>query len=160
VKEKGDAVVNIEVIYKIKSKNAEDALKQMSALLFEKDYVKKSYSDAIIEREKKFPTGLKLQGENNVALPHADIEHVLKPCLAVGVLKEAVEFRNMADPEEIVENVKMIFIPVITEANKYVEFLGFLVDNVFQEPETMKKLTKAKTKSEILEILKEKLKEI
>jgi len=145
-------------MYKMKAKTAEDALKQMSAMLLEKGYVKESYRNAIIEREKKFPTGLKLQGEINVALPHADIEHVLRPALAVGVLEKAFEFRNMADPEERIENVKMIFIPVITKAHKYVEFLGFLVDNIFQKPKTMKDLVKAKQKSEILKILKKKLK--
>jgi len=150
--------MNIEIIYKMKAKTAEDALEQMSTMLLEKGYVKKSYSNAIIEREKKFPTGLKLQGEINVALPHADIEHVLRAALAVGVLEKAVEFRNMADPEERVENVKMIFIPVITETHKYVEFLGFLVDNVFQETKTMKGLVKAKRKSDVLKILKKKLK--
>lgn len=151
--------MKILVKLNMKVETWEDALRQLSALLYEKEFVKESYKKGIIEREKKFPTGLKLQGNLNVALPHADIEHVLKPALAIGMLEKPVKFRNMADPEDIVDNVKLVFIPVLTQPHEYMRFLGSLVDNVFQDPEVIKKLGQATTESQIMEILESRLTE-
>lgn len=67
--------------------------------MFEKGYVKSTYIDAVLEREKTLPTGLDI-GEMCVAIPHTDSKHVNESNVALAVLKNPVEFRNMIDPSK------------------------------------------------------------
>lgn len=60
--------------------------------MFEKGYVKSTYIDAVLEREKTLPTGLDI-GEMCVAIPHTDSKHVNESNVALAVLKNPVEFR-------------------------------------------------------------------
>src|SRR6218665_1796555 len=53
-------------------------------------YVRPRFGDGVAERERTFPTGLKMQGGGNVALPHTDPCHVLKAGVALATLKESV----------------------------------------------------------------------
>ena len=56
-------------------------------------FVKASYKDAVIAREKVFATGLPTVNENvGVAIPHTDIEHVHTAAISFTRLKEPVEF--------------------------------------------------------------------
>lgn len=59
-------------------------------------YIKDSWMDAILEREKNYPTGLDCPGVS-VALPHVDPEHLLKPYIAIIKPKNPIEFDGMAD---------------------------------------------------------------
>ena len=55
-------------------------IEELSHILYKKGYVKESYTSAILEREKQFPTGLKTPGIN-IAMPHTYPEHVIKPAI-------------------------------------------------------------------------------
>lgn len=149
----------MDIFVKVKM-NAEDgkaAIKQLSALLYERGYVKKSYLRGVLEREEKYPTGLRLKGGINAALPHAEIEHVLKPALAVGMLEKPVTFRNMERPEEFVENVRIVFMPALDKPHEYMKFLGSFAGKVLQEPKIIEELSSASTPSEVSKILEEQL---
>ena len=149
----------MDILVKLKV-NAEDgkaAIKQLSALLYGRGYVKKSYLRGVLEREEKYPTGLRLKGGINAALPHAEIEHVLKPALAVGVLEKPVKFRNMERPEEFVENVKIVFMPALDKPHTYMKFLGSFAEKVLQEPKIIAKLSSVSTPSGVSKILEEQL---
>jgi PTS system galactitol-specific IIA component len=65
----------------------EEALKILSGRLKEKGYVKDDFYRALVEREKSFPTGLPVEGDIKAAIPHANPDYVIKPAVAVGVLK-------------------------------------------------------------------------
>lgn len=149
--------MDLLVITEMKAKNGEDAIKQLSSLLFKKGYVKESYIRSVLEREEKYPTGIRLKGNINVALPHADIEHVLKAALAVAILEKPVKFRRMENPEALVENVTMVFMPALNEPHGYIKFLGSFAENVLQNPEIIKKLSSSKTPSEVSEVLEEQI---
>lgn len=145
------------VILRMNAKNGGDAIKQLSTLLYKRGYVKKPYLRGVLAREEKYPTGLRLKGDINAALPHAEVEHVLKPALAVGVLEKPVNFRNMERPKEFVENVKIVFMPALDEPHTYMKFLGSFAEKVLQEPNIIAKLSSASTPSEVSKILEEQL---
>jgi PTS system galactitol-specific IIA component len=113
------------------SGDREDALKQLAEPLFKKGYVLDSYADALIERERKYPTGLTLPSGVNVALPHADGKHVNKPGLLIGVPDHPILFHLMDDSTKTA-NINLILLLVIKSADGYVRFLSDLT-TLFQQ---------------------------
>ncbi|MDA4633637.1 PTS sugar transporter subunit IIA, partial [Escherichia coli] len=69
---------------------------------------------AVLAREAALPTGLPLGLDNNVAIPHTDPEHVLKPGLAMATLCRPVAFCNMEDPEEKLQ-VSVVFLMALND---------------------------------------------
>ncbi|MBU5585366.1 PTS sugar transporter subunit IIA, partial [Enterococcus sp. S181_ASV_20] len=59
------------------------------------EFVHPSYQQAVIERERIFPTGLPTKGIN-VAIPHTDSIHVKKEGFLVGVLEKPVTFETVS----------------------------------------------------------------
>lgn len=115
----------------LEAADKESAIHSLAALLLEKKYVKNTYTDAVLTREKSFPTGLRTMGVH-VAIPHCDLGYCLKPGIAVGVLKEPVVFGEMATNDQFVD-AKIIFLLAITEPEQQVVWLSRLV-NLFQTP--------------------------
>ena len=81
--------------YAFDEKEQTALLTKMSKVLIDAGFVHESYKDAVIERERVFPTGLPTQGIN-VAIPHTDSIHVKKEGFLVGVLEQPVTFEMMA----------------------------------------------------------------
>ena len=73
-----------------------DFFNKLGEKLREGGYVKDCWLDAILEREKNYPTGLACPGAS-VALPHVDPENLLKPYIAIIKPKAPIEFDGMAD---------------------------------------------------------------
>jgi PTS system galactitol-specific IIA component len=104
-------------------------------------FVRDSFVQAAIDRETTMPTGLPLDGEFNAAIPHTDIEHVIKPALALATLARPVEFGNMIDPEEAVL-VRLVILMAMEEAKSQVEMLQEIA-GVLQDPDLIAKLVAA-----------------
>lgn len=126
-----------------------DALKQLSALMIKEGVAKESFTSAILEREKIFPTGLPME-DIGVAIPHTDAEHVIKQSISIGILQEPVEFRVMGGDEGEFVKVKIIFMLAIKNPQKQVEFLQALVD-LIQKEGAIEKLVNLHSNSEIVE---------
>ncbi len=112
----------------------EEIVRLVSAPLLKAGLVKDSYPQALLEREKNFPTGLPTQGVG-VAIPHTDCEHVNTAGMAIGILRHPVVFQNMVDPEEAIE-VQILFMLAIDEPHGQVEMLQRLSD-VLQDPDLL-----------------------
>jgi len=102
-----------------------EAIKILSGKLYEKGKVKTSFFNAVLDREKKFPTGLKTKFIS-FALPHADSKHVNSAGVAVGLLKKPVKFKSMEDPDNNV-NVKLIVLLAVKDKSKQVIVLQNLI---------------------------------
>jgi galactitol PTS system EIIA component len=113
------------------AKDKEEAVRKLAALFSQYGYVKDSYADAVLTREKSFPTGLPTE-DVHVAIPHTDVVHCIKPGIAIGVLQEPVEFLEMATLDQKVD-VEIIFLLSITVPNDQVVWLSRLV-SLFQRP--------------------------
>lgn len=135
----------------------EDAILFLAEQLKEKGYIYKTFANAVVEREEKYPTGLYL-GKINVAIPHTDTKHVKQSGVAILTLDKPVIFNKMDDPSQTIP-VLIIFLLAVSEPNEYVQFLSKLAEN-FSKEEVIKIIyeeTNPVTMTEILRgILKDK----
>ncbi len=138
------------VIVPMRAEGAADAIAQLGARLQAGRFVKDSWTQATIEREKTFATGLPTP-EVGVAIPHADVEHVLQQAVAVGVLEEPVEFGEMGSPDSTVP-VRIVCALAVTHSELLVTLLQRLVE-MFQSPGVLGQIAEAQSPAEIVGIL-------
>jgi galactitol PTS system EIIA component len=124
----------------------EEALQYVGNYLYEKGFVKESFTQALLDREKVYPTGLPTE-PIRVAIPHADVEHVNKPAIAVTILNKPLEFHNMADNQST-EEVNIIFVLAIKTPKSQIDLLQKLME-FFESGEKLKELTKVKNIEEL-----------
>lgn len=138
------------IMLNVEATEKEEVITLMAKKLISEGYVKSSYLNAILQREKEYPTGLPTNGVG-VAIPHTDIEHVIKPGIAVATLKNPVRFNVMGNPDEEVD-VKLIFMLAITEPKGQIDLLKKLV-SVFQNRQLLMELCNIKSEEECAKIL-------
>ncbi len=102
------------LVFCLEADNQEQLFNQVASLLEERDIVTPTYREALIAREKSFPTGLDMEflGKDlpNVAIPHTDIVHNLAEKVVVVRLEKPVTFHNMIAPDREVEVSLLFFI--------------------------------------------------
>lgn len=130
---------------------AEEAIQFMADILEENHYVEKEYCQKVIEREKKFPTGL--QGKTmGLAIPHTDPEYAIHPAVCVVVPKKPVTFGMMGGtPNQKVE-AKVIMPLVISDSKKQLEILKKLM-SLLEDGESLQKIKNSSNKEEIMDLL-------
>lgn len=116
----------------IDAKDAKEVIVHLGDLLYRAGYVRESFADAALEREKQLPTGLPLSGKFNAAIPHTDIQHVIRPGLGMATLSKPVVFMNMISPEDPVE-VQLVFILALDQPKSQIEMLQQIA-GVLQNP--------------------------
>ena len=129
----------------------EDAILFLAEQLKEKEYIYKTFANAVVEREEKYPTGLYL-GKINVAIPHTDTKHVKQSGVAILTLDKPVIFNKMDDPSQTIP-VLIIFLLAVSEPNEYVQFLSKLVGN-FSKEEVVKRIYEETDTAKSTEILR------
>lgn len=87
-------------------KTWQDAIHLTYSKLFKEGYVKDSFLDGCIEREKKYPTGLPT--ELPIAIPHTFANHVITTAICVLKPEKPVYFVSMEDPEKTI-NAEFVF---------------------------------------------------
>ncbi|MEA3326980.1 MAG: PTS sugar transporter subunit IIA [Chloroflexota bacterium] len=148
----GDLLVKSAIILNYSAKDAEDVVNTLGKHLFDSGYTKESFAQAALEREKTMPTGLPLSCGFNAAIPHTDIEHVLKPGVAFATLTNPVNFQNMANPEESVQ-VSLIFMLALDQPKAQIGMLQEIA-GILQNPEVIEDLIKTSDREEIIRIIK------
>ena len=124
-----------------------EAIKFLSGKLYEKGFVKEEYQQAILDREKEYPTALP-SVDIKIAIPHANHDLVNKAAIAIGILKNPVEFSSMEDPD-IKLNVQIIIMLALNEPHGHIEMLQKIV-KLIQNPEALKKIIKASSIEEVM----------
>jgi len=142
------------ILLDLEAKTSKEVLTLMSKHLNEKRLIKDSYLEAVVSREKEFPTGLPTKGIS-VAIPHTDAEHVKQKTISLAILKDPVEFGVMGDPHQTTP-VKLVFMLAMDEADAQLNLLQNLM-KVFQDEEMLQFLVSEKDKSKIVNVLKENL---
>jgi PTS system galactitol-specific IIA component len=138
------------IVKNLDARDRTEAIQKLGSILFTKGYVKNTYIDAVLEREKKFPTGLAFE-DGQVAIPHTDAEHCLKPGIAIGILNQPVEFFEMATLDKIVKT-DLVFLLSIKVPEDQVEWLARLV-NLFQQPGFFNRLKETSDAQKCYELL-------
>ena len=122
------------IIRNVEAADAEDAIRQVGRLFLNAGFVKDTYIDAVVAREKSYATGLQL-ADIAIAMPHTDPQHVNRPGVCIAQLAHPVTFEHMGDPDTKVE-AEMLFMMAIKNPDEQVELLQKVL-SVFQQPEVV-----------------------
>ena len=124
---------------------AEDCIR-LAGEMFEKN----GYADAVVEREKEYPTGLPGKGIN-IAIPHTNNKLVNEPAVGVIIPKKAVTFSMMGMKENKLE-CEVILPLVVKDSHQQIGMLKKMM-SIIQNGELLKRLRDSKDKTEILSLL-------
>ena len=129
---------NKELIYKKESTlKKNEVLAEMAELLRKNGFVKDTYGEALIKREEEYPTGLET-GEINAAI-------------AVGILKNPIDFNKMEEPENSTA-VRIIIMLALDSPHGHIDMLGKIIEMI-KNRETLNQLVKEDNKEEIYKII-------
>jgi galactitol PTS system EIIA component len=104
--------------------SAAEVLQAVAALALEHGFVAPSFGDALVAREASHPTGLPTPVP--VAIPHTDVEHVVRPALAAVLLDPPVPFGEMGGVGEDVD-VRLVVVLMVTDPSRQVGLLSRLI---------------------------------
>ncbi len=137
------------IVKRINGENQQNAITELAHYLVERGFVKKSFIDAVLEREKIYPTGLPTSSIG-VAIPHTDAIHVNKTTIAVGILDNPVKFTMMGN--DSIVDVKMIFMLAIKEPKGQLSVLQNLMA-FFQDEQGVAAINNCDNEEMIKEII-------
>lgn len=144
-------LVRKEYIYEnLTVKDQEEAFDVMGGRLVKDGITKKSYVQALKDREKNFPTGLATSGIV-IAMPHTDSNHVNEGCITIARLKDPITFHEMGNKNNLL-NVEMIFMLALNDPTMHLEMLQKII-GMFSNKEVLSKLKDAKTSEEIYNVV-------
>lgn len=138
------------IFFNVKADDWQEILKILSDHLNDSGYVKDTFYNALVEREKKFPTGLPTDGIK-VAIPHADPIHVNKNAIAIAILDKPVKFREMGKFEGSVD-CELVFMLAIKNPDEQLKVLQNFMD-IFMDSKLLLKIKNAKTKKDIIDLI-------
>ena len=137
------------ILLNYEADNKEQVLREICKNVLRRNYVCDGYSDALIEREKNFPTAIEFGVP--IALPHIG-EFCNEPFLSICTLKNAVKFYSM-DGSDKELGVRIIFLFGITNAKDQVNILkNFMF--AFQDDCNMNAILNAKDAKQALNVIK------
>lgn len=139
------------IVSNLEAESSEDVFHAMAEMLKDRGYVKDSFYSGLVERESKFPTGL-LLGKYNVAIPHTDAIHVLKPTIAIATLKHPVKFNCMDGNGDV--NVETVFVLALNEPHSQIVMLQQLM-LLIQDEDILRNMHSAKDSEELYDIVSE-----
>lgn len=109
---------------------ASDVLSLLAEYATKYNLVKKGYKDALLEREKLYPTGIK--AIKGIAIPHADQEYTKKETVIVVTLDKPCLFKAMGGGCGQEVKVEVLFLLILSE-KKQVDALSKIVSFIQDE---------------------------
>lgn len=128
-------------------KTDQEVIATLADKLYENGLVKDSYKDAVLEREKKFPTGLPVQ-DYGVAIPHADSIHIIQPSLAIAKLRHPIKFGKMGGADGETVDVNVVIMMGIRDDKDQLPMIVKILD-LFSDESKIKQIKDAKTITEL-----------
>jgi len=145
----GDNLDESIIFVNIETNSDTEIIKLLGHALAVNGYVKENFTQSVIKRENKFPTGLNLPIP--IALPHSKASFTLKTGFAFATLKYPVAFHEMGEPEKTVD-VGIVLMPVLTTSSQDGSMLYELLQKC-RDYKIATKLLKCSSAKEIREIL-------
>ncbi|MDY2777286.1 MAG: class II aldolase/adducin family protein [Collinsella sp.] len=128
-----------------------EALLDMASRFVECGAAKRTYPDAIIARERVYPTGLPAQAFD-IAISHCDSDQVNEDAIGVAVLKRPVEFEMMGGMSAEPLNVRVIFMLAIRDPKAQVPTLQKMMA-VLQNKALLESVRDATSADEVYDLL-------
>lgn len=132
-----------------KSSSKEEVLREVAEIVYQSGRVqdRESYFYGLLEREKSATTGF----GGAIAIPHAKIEEVIKPTIAVIKLDNPVDWDAMDNNP--VRLIIALAVPVQEEGNLHLKLLAALSEQLMEE-DFKEALLTANTKLDIYNTIK------
>lgn len=147
----GENLVRIEnIILDEEYKDFEDMVRTVGSFLVEEGFVHDTWPQAVIDREKKYPTGLETVCLS-VGIPHTDREHVKHSIVTVIRPKRPVKFTDMGTGTGEIE-AEYVFMLAIKEGEGQLAVLSRLM-GIFSNEEILRKLKHSTSREEIAETM-------
>ena len=138
----------------LQASNSSDVIRTLGNLLYDQDYVHDTFIEAVLAREKIFATGLPTP-DIQVAIPHADVEHVKRSAIAIGLLRAPVPFGEMGNPDGTVQ-VQIACCLAVKESESLVSLLQNLVE-IFQDTAFLRQLLTQENAEDVANLVNERL---
>lgn len=132
----------------------EEIIRKLGNLLYENGFVKETYTQAVLDREIVYPTGLAAR-VTGVAVPHTDTEHVNQTAVAVATLKNPIIFNGMGAPDTEIP-VHVIMMLAIHDKAQVIKVLRKVI-LIIEKDEILKKIWNAESAKTIEEVLREQI---
>ncbi len=140
------------ITFDLEADNYEEVIKKIGKDALDKGYVDEGFADAVIHREKLYPTALPTE-ILKVAIPHPmERDTIIKSAIIVTKLKKPVNFTLMGSDTDQVP-VDIVFTLAVDGGEHQLTILQKLV-GMFSEPESMKKIAEASTPAKVIHTLK------
>ncbi|KMY49736.1 PTS sugar transporter subunit IIA [Peribacillus loiseleuriae] len=120
-------------------KDFEDVLSHVMKTLINENYAEKDFEEALLIREKEFPTGLQLDGYA-VAIPHGGSQYVKQDFISMVTLKNPIFMNRMDNPEESLA-IDILFIIGFGKSDTHLQCLKQLM-GLIQDPKVIEDLRK------------------
>lgn len=131
----------------------EDLLEMAGTAFVKSGAAREGYPQALIAREKDFPTGLDA-GVFGIAIPHTESSWVERNTLGILVLRDPVEFIKMGTEKETIP-VKLIFILAVKPGSDHIKRLKRIM-SILQDQKLLERIAAAENKKEIIEWIRRK----
>ena len=142
------------VVHNLSVSTCYEAIDILAEALHQQGFVSSEYGKQTCLREEIHPTGLPTK-PFCIAFPHADCDHVIKSALAVGILKDPVDFKNMGDPSEDLK-VQVVFMLANSDPSEQIQTLRNLA-SLFGQGEKLLELLKQPTSQQTVVWLRNEL---
>ena len=141
------------VIVNLEASDYEEVIKKLKDVAFENGYVERGYANAVIERERLYPTALPTE-PFKVAIPHPMEQNtVKKSTIVIAKLANSVNFVEMGT-EDVPCPVDMVFALAVCGTEDQLTILQDLI-GLFSNQEAMLKLQSANTPADIVAAITE-----
>ena len=127
-----------------------DAIALAAIPLLSQGCVTEDFVEAVVERERTFPTGLPTK--IGVALPHTEAKYVLKESISIVTLNNTIVFAGMGNPKESIP-VQIVFLLAINDPEKQLRILQTII-TIIQNEKMLKKIKDAKEPQIIYNLIK------
>jgi len=132
----------------LEAETSTEVIHHLGEKLMDAGFVKDSFIEAAIIRENTLPTGLSLEGDIHVAIPHTDIIHVIRSGVAMATLAKPVIFQNMVMLSESV-SVSIVFLLALDQPHAQIEMLQEIAE-ILQDPVMLQRLMEAKEVQDVI----------
>ena len=132
--------------------DAETLLRTLAGRALEKGYVKEGYAEAVLERERLYPTALPTE-VLKVAVPHAmERDLVVRPVIVVATLKHPVNFKEMGEGVKDVP-VDVVFLLAVCGSKDQLTILQKIV-GMFSDASAMTDVKNAASRQDLITAIK------
>lgn len=142
------------VLRNLDAADKDEIICALSSCLKRKEFVCDDYEKAVLEREEKYPTGLKI-GRYNIAIPHTEPQYVNVPAIAIATLNSRVPFHRMDSCEESVD-VDVVLLLALNQGHTHMEVLSRIIA-MCQDEHVIDALVASEDEETIVEIVKNRL---